>query len=263
MPVWVYYVPVAVVFVAAMVIAIVAVTRNVRQLSNATAADSLLASGTPGVARVLSAEGTGAIINLEYVCQIGLRVEIPGRAPYDINIEQRVDPVRLAALQPGTKVGVRVDPADPRNIAIDFSQLTTPPGAESDGPPPSAAALADAYKQSPGSTQLASAADLLASGQRVKGVLKSFADTGSTPRSLGKAPSRPELLDDPLDIFDVDLQFPNLAPVDGQSVQRVPRSRVPNLAIGLELDCVVDPADPSHRFVVDRDDIARDSPSDP
>jgi hypothetical protein len=89
----------------------------------------------------------------------------------------------------------------------------------------------------------------------VRGVLKSFADTRSTARSLGKTPSRPEFVDDPLYIFDVDLQFPNLAPVEGQAVQRVPRAQVPNLAIGLELACVVDPADPSHRFVVDWGDI--------
>lgn len=135
--------------------------------------------------------------------------------------------------------------------------MTTPPGAESAGPPPTAAALADAYRQSPGSSQSASAADLLGSGQRVQGVLKSFADTGSTPRRLGKAPSRPEFLDDPLYIFDVDLQFPNLAPIEGQAVQRVPRAQVPNLAFGLQLACVADPADPSHRFVVDWGDIAR------
>jgi hypothetical protein len=255
MPVWVYYVPVAVVFVVAMVIAIGAVIRNVRQFSSVTAADPFLTSGTPGTARVLSADWTGAVINLEYVCRIGLRVQIPGRQTYDVNIEQRVDPVRMAALQPGTTVAVRVDPADPHSVRIDFSQPTQAPGAESHGAPPTAAALAQAYGQSPDSTQTASAADLLASGQRVRGVLKSFADTGSTPRSLGKTPSRPEFLDDPLYVFDVDLQFPNLAPVEGQAVQRVPRARVPNLAIGLELACVVDAADPTHIFVVDWGDI--------
>ena len=257
MPLWVYYVPVAAVFVVTMVVAIGAVIRNVGQLKSVGAADPLLTSGTPGSARVLSADWTGAVINLEYVCRIRLRVEIPGREPYDVTIEQRVDPLRLAALQPGTTVAVRVEPADPLNVRIDFSQLTETPGAESHGPPPTAAALADAYRESPGSTQSASAADLLASGQRVRGVLKSFADTGSTARSLGKTPSRPEFLDDPLYIFDVDLQFPNLAPVDGQAVQRVPRAQVPNLVIGPELACVVDPGDPSHRFVVDWGDIPR------
>lgn len=169
MSLWAYHVPVAAVFVVTMAVAIGAVIRNVSKFRSVTAADSLLTSGTPGSARVLSADWTGAVINLEYVCRIRLSVEIPGREPYDVTIEQRVDPLRLASLQPGTTVGVRVDPADSLNVQIDFSQLTEPPGAESHGPPLTAAALADAYRQSPGLTQSASAADLLASGQRVRG----------------------------------------------------------------------------------------------
>jgi hypothetical protein len=149
MPLWVYYIPVAAVFVVTMVVAIGAVIRNARQFST-TAADPVLTSGTSGIARVSSADWTGAVINLEYVCRIRLSVEIPGREPYDVTVEQRVDPLRLASLQPGTTVAVRVDPADPVNVRIDFSQLTEPPGAESHGPPPTAAALADAYRQSPG-----------------------------------------------------------------------------------------------------------------
>jgi hypothetical protein len=51
--------------------------------------------------------------------------------------------------------------------------------------------------------------------------------------------------------LEVELHFPNLAPVTARAIQPVPLSQVPNLAIGLKLDCVVDPADPSRRFVVD------------
>ena len=50
---------------------------------------------------------------------------------------------------------------------------------------------------------------------------------------------------------EVELQFPNLAPVTGRAVQLVPLSQVPNLAIGLKLNCAVDPADLSHKLVVD------------
>src|ERR1700757_4479651 len=35
--------------------------------------------------------------------------------------------------------------------------------------------------------------------------------------------------------------------------------RCGNLAVGLNLPCVVDPADPAHRFVVDRDNVAHRS----
>ncbi len=96
-----------------------------------------------------------------------------------------------------------------------------------------------------------SAADLLASGQRAPGVLKSFSPMGTTPRNLGRTPSRPELIDAPHYMLEVELQFPNLAPITGRAIQPVPVSEVPNLAIGRKLNCVVDQADPAHRFVVD------------
>ena len=83
------------------------------------------------------------------------------------------------------------------------------------------------------------------------GALKSFSAMGTTPRSLGRTPSRPEFIDAPHYTLEVELHFPNLAPITARAIQPVPLSQVPNLAIGLKLDCVVDPADPSHRFVVD------------
>jgi hypothetical protein len=103
--------------------------------------------------------------------------------------------------------------------------------------------------------QVESATDLLGSGERVPGVLNSFRDTGRTARSLGNAPTRPEFLDDPLFDLDVELQLPDRAPLRGRSVQRVPRAQAGSLAVGRQLMCVVDPAKPSRRFVVDWGDV--------
>jgi hypothetical protein len=96
-----------------------------------------------------------------------------------------------------------------------------------------------------------SAAELLATGQRVPAALKSFSPTGTTPRSLGRTPSRPELIDAPHYMLEVELHFPNLAPMTAQAIQPVPQAIVPSLRIGLPLTCAVDPADPSRKFVVD------------
>ena len=112
---------------------------------------------------------------------------------------------------------------------------------------------AEAYRQTGGAGQVLSAAALLATGQRVQAALKSFAPTGTTPRSLGRTPSRPELIDAPHYMLEVELHFPNLAPITGRAVQPVPVAHVPGLAVGLPLTCAVDAADPSHRFVVDWD----------
>jgi hypothetical protein len=249
-----------------------------------------------GTAQVLSVGSTGYSSKAAFDAyerhfrKIGLRVQIPGREPYDVTVWHGFAAWMLGTIQPGSSVPVQVDSTNPRNVRIDLSQpvqrrsqagssgsaeqfadqlkaaleekLNQIPGVTvasdnsgSSGSPATVAALADAYKQSPGSVPVASAADLLASGQRVRGVLKSFAATGTTPRSLGRTPTRPELLDAPHYLLEVELQFPNLAPVTGRVVQPVPPAQVPNLAIGRELTCAVDQANTSH-FVVDWNAIA-------
>lgn len=227
-----------------------------------------------GTARVLSVKSNWSYSERSFLPQgniskIALRVQVPDREPYDVTVTQRIALTATAAIQPGSVVPVLIDSTNPQTVRIDFSQPIMPMGAGSSnvevldlrqGVPGGGAAIANQIRAAlagrlqagSGGVQFdaASAADLLASGQRVQGVLKSFADTGNTPRSLGQVPSSPEIMDDPLYVFDVALQFPNLPPIDGQAVQRVPRTHVPNLAIGLPLVCAVDHANPGN-FVVD------------
>jgi hypothetical protein len=99
------------------------------QTAQLAAQREVLASGTPGTAQVLYA-GTGGrmvIVRGEQLLQIALRVQVADWAPYDIQIQQPVGPVQAGALQPGATVEVRVDPANPGNVAIDFSKPIRPP----------------------------------------------------------------------------------------------------------------------------------------
>lgn len=96
-----------------------------------------------------------------------------------------------------------------------------------------------------------SAADMLAAGQRIRGVLRSFHDTGETARSADLTSSRPELLDAPLYKLKVEFRLTDRRPVIGRNRQQVPLTEVPNLAVGRELYCAVNPADPTRDFVVD------------
>jgi hypothetical protein len=151
---------------------------------------------------------------------------------------------------------------------VTFNQSSWSPETGWTGSPPPGgiadqikAALEGAFQQNPdqarmfqhsaGAAPVLSAAELLATGQRVPAALKSFSPTGTTPRSLGRTPSRPELIDAPHYVLEVELHFPNLAPITAQAVQAVPMTAVSSLRIGLPLTCAVDPADPSRRFVVD------------
>jgi hypothetical protein len=245
----------------------------------------------PGTAQIMSLRrlrfALGALGFQRKPYRIGLRVQIPGREPYDVTIRQNIEPWVLdLAVQVGMTVPVQVQAAnpqnvriylnqpmsprtvqsggwppgvDPRNVRIIFDQpptdatdFATPQTARIDlGSPPTFAAAAAAIRRFPSASPVQSAADLLACGQRVRGVLQSFADTGATPRSLGRAPSRPGLIDAPHYLLEVDLQLPGLASVTARNVQPVPLAQVPSLAAGRELACVVDPTNPSNRFVVD------------
>ena len=226
------------------------------------------------------------------ICRLRLGVNVPGREPYSVAIWRNIAPWDLGGFQKGSTVAVEVSETNPRKVQLGRSQtggagptrqvINLPPqvtfnqsswspetGWTGSPPPgdiadqikaavqgafqPSVAQQADAYRQMGGAGQVLSAAALLASGQRVSAALKSFAPTGTTPRSLGRTPSRPELIDAPHYMLEVELHFPNLEPIDARAVQPVPVAHVPSLAVGLPLTCAVDPSDPSHRFVVDWD----------
>ena len=55
-------------------------------------------------------------------CLIGLRVEVPGRQPYDVTVRQDFLPWTMAAIQPGRTVAVEVDSVNPLNVRIDLGQ---------------------------------------------------------------------------------------------------------------------------------------------
>jgi DivIVA domain-containing protein len=75
-----------------------------------------------GTARLSSMEQTGQVSNQQSVWRIGLRVQVPGREPYDVTLQQPVDPMVTAAPQSGAAIPVQVDPADPQSVRIDFNQ---------------------------------------------------------------------------------------------------------------------------------------------
>src|ERR1700761_4456640 len=80
-----------------------------------------------GSAQVLSVETTTTTDGPDpsYTCRIALRVEIPGRAPYDATSSngEFLTPAELAAVQPGKTVVVQVNPSDPQDVWIDFNSI--------------------------------------------------------------------------------------------------------------------------------------------
>lgn len=229
-----------------------------------------LESGVPGTATVMSIEPTGTVINdMYYVCRIGLRVQLPAQPTYDVMIQQSVPITAMARVNPGSTIGVKVDPVDNTKTVIDWSAPVAPmspmapmgmgqPVADPSAAQVAAAVAGAAASGSLGQTgmQGSSAKELLQKGQRVLGVLTEFADTGNTPRSLGLTPSQPEFIDDPMYAITLQLHIPNIAPIEAKVVQRVPRAMVPQLQMGLQLNCAVDPSNPTREVAVDWGDVA-------
>lgn len=235
-----------------------------KMVSGSMGDKATLQNGVPGTALVMSLEPTGMVINdMYYVCRIGLRVQLPAQAPYDVLIQQSVPITAMARVNPGGTVGVKADPADQTKVVIDWQAPAQVPGAPAVNLDPSAADMAAAVAGAAASGAFAQGGDagastrqLLQSGQRVLGVLTEFADTGNTPRSLGLTPSQPEFVDDPMYAVTLQLHIANTAPIEAKVVQRVPRAMVPQLQLGLQLNCAVDPANPTRAVAIDWGDIA-------
>ncbi len=237
-----------------------------------------------GTAQVLSVKSTGTILeNTAYVCKIALRVQVPGREPYDVTIKQPIDVSDMSLVQPGETVSVQVAAKNPRKVRIGSGRS----GSSSEPAPASsptfnptldqklsqldklrdsgrytdeqaefirrslmAEAQPNQAQQTPntGGSQIPGVVAILASGQRVPGVLMAFNDNGhSTDSSF----SIPELRDAPFYVLTIELHIPNLAPMTARNSQPVPPAVVPKLALGLQLTCAVDPANPAKLFAVD------------
>jgi hypothetical protein len=73
-----------------------------------------------GTARVVSLEGTSMTTGASHVCDIGLSVEIPGHAPYNVALRWPVHPVEIPRVQPGATVAVQVDSSDLQKVVIEL-----------------------------------------------------------------------------------------------------------------------------------------------
>lgn len=78
----------------------------------------LLRRGVDGSAKLMVVEQTGTQVNDQPMLRLRMMVEVPGRSPYSVLHKEVVAQIRLAQLQPGIVLPVKVDPQDPRNMAI-------------------------------------------------------------------------------------------------------------------------------------------------
>jgi hypothetical protein len=94
-------------------------------------AEHLLRVGLPGFARILEAEGTGVSVNHRPQVRLRLRVELPGRAPYETELREVLPFLGLESVGPERRVPVVVDPENPQELIIDWSGAASVSAARS------------------------------------------------------------------------------------------------------------------------------------
>ncbi len=78
----------------------------------------LLRQGVDGLAKLMVVEQSGTQVNDQPMLHLRMMVEVPGQSPYAVLHREVVPQIRLAQLQPGIQLPVKVDPQDARNMAI-------------------------------------------------------------------------------------------------------------------------------------------------
>jgi roadblock/LC7 domain-containing protein len=91
-----------------------------QMMAQQTAAANIAATGLDATATVAAVRQGGALVNYQPMVEIDLTVMAPGSPPYAATVSQVVQQVHLARLRPGASLRVKVDPANPATIWIDF-----------------------------------------------------------------------------------------------------------------------------------------------
>ncbi|MGA7416843.1 MAG: hypothetical protein WBW80_02530, partial [Acidimicrobiales bacterium] len=112
----------------------------------------------------------------------------------------------------------------------------------------SAGDLAAAVQSTGDTGQRKSAAELLASGQRMTAVLREFSASGKTVGDVD--PSLPDP-NDPLYVMKAEIPIEGSSPIEAVFMNRVPEAKVASLRLGAHLNVAVNPANPSHEVTTD------------
>jgi hypothetical protein len=81
---------------------------------------SMAANAVAGTAQVLAVRDTGMLVNGDPNLGIDLLVTLPGQPPYPVTEQLVVSKVAVARAQPGQMVNVRVNPATPQSVFVDW-----------------------------------------------------------------------------------------------------------------------------------------------
>jgi hypothetical protein len=174
-----------------------------------------------------------------------------GSGPFEVTTRGQVQFSVIRKLQPGDTITVRYDPDDHKNFEVVGDWELSgggAAGAEASLDDASAGDIAAAVQATGETGQKKSAAELLASGQRMTAVLREFSPSGKTVGELD--PSLPDP-NDPVYVMKAELPIDGSSPIESAFMNRVPEAKVASLRPGAQLNVAVNPANPSHEVTID------------
>jgi hypothetical protein len=87
--------------------------------------DNLLASGVSGTATLTGVTQTGMYLNEQPRIKMDMLVQLPGQVPYAAEHSEFVPLILLSRVQPGATLPVKVNPAQPAKVVIDWQGLSS------------------------------------------------------------------------------------------------------------------------------------------
>jgi hypothetical protein len=169
-----------------------------------------------------------------------------GSGPFQVTARTQVEFSQIGKLGPGDVFAVRYDPGDHGNWEL--GEKISSAGAEGSLDSASAGEIAAAVQATGNTGQRRSAAELLASGQRMTAVLREFSPSGKTVGDLDPALPDPG---DPVYVFKAELPIDGSSPIEAVFMNRVPEAKVAGLRLGAQLSVAVNPANPSRELTID------------
>jgi hypothetical protein len=199
-------------------------------------AQRLRTSGVPGQATIQGMRQTGVYLNEQPQIELNLQVQTQMHGAYQVTVREYVPLMLLGTLSSGRPLPVKVDPADPQKLVIEWE------GAMSGGmpgmgmgagmpmtPPPSA----DTTQYDP-EARTAEKERLLATGVAGRATVTSARATGDVDSE-----GRP--------VYDLMLtiEIPGQQPMQGPARTGIPADRVSQLEAGETVAIKSDPANPT------------------
>jgi len=217
----------------------------------------LVRTGSPTTAIVERMWETGVTVNDSPVFGFGLQVTRERQAPYSAQVQQAVPRMLVGAVLPGATLAVRVDPADPSRVAIDWASARAAGGRPAIVPGAataavagaSAAELAEAVRDLP-PEQRGDAAALLAHGRRATARITGARAVG-TAGDLKLVPAGDPRAGDEMLLLDLEVKIPGRDPYPASVLHRVPSHLLGRVGPGLEVQVAVSRDDPEHDVAID------------